>query len=123
MPSAAYSHSYQLLLRKAGDLYEALLALYKPDIQTEHDFAARTVLATEAQRTGVAWHLARTNELSPASTALLIQSMGRYLDSHWDDYREIPTADPEKFVRREHLHAALEGVISKISELQNKPES
>lgn len=123
MLSAAYIRSYKLLSQEARGIYDALLALYEPDIQTERDFAACTVSAIKAQRAGVAGRLARPNELSPATTNLLIQSIGRYLDSHWDNYREIPIADPEKFARREQLHAALQGVMSRIGELQNKLES
>jgi hypothetical protein len=111
------TETYKALLREAKLLFDDLLALYLPDKRTEQDFATRTATDIEIKRSGIVERLASTEPVSTTLTATLIQSIGHYLDGHWDDYREIPTADPEKYTRRTQLHAALEAVVEKIAQL------
>ncbi|MBX0289478.1 hypothetical protein K3G63_03465 [Hymenobacter sp. HSC-4F20] len=112
------TEKYKALLQEATQLFDALLALYLPDKGAEQDFAARTVLDIQSKRTAMLERLARAEPVSTAMTATLIQVIGHYLDGHWDDYREIPTANPAKFARREQLHADLEALVNRVAQLQ-----
>lgn len=111
------TEKYKVLLQEAVQLFDALLELYLPDKRTEQDFAARTIIDIQGKRTGMVERLARPEPVSTAMTATLIQVIGHYLDSHWDDYREIPVADPAKFARRSELHASLEALVERIAQL------
>jgi hypothetical protein len=115
-----YLPEYLRLLQRALAILDELLALYTPDQQAEGDWAARCVLHTQQQRSSLAQRLAQPpTSLTAADTSTVTVSLGHYLDSHWADYQQLPTADPTKRAQLLALHRALEAVMNDLALLHN----
>jgi len=116
-----YLPQYLRLLQRALAVLDELLALYAPDQQTTAaDWAARCLLHTQQQRSSLAQRLAQPPaSLTAEDTSTVTVSLGHYLDSHWADYQQLPTADPAKRVQLLALHGALEAVIKDLAPLHN----
>jgi len=115
-----YLPEYQRLLQRALVVLDELLALYAPDQHTEGDWAARCLLHTQQQRSSLTERLAQPPApLTAEDTSTVTVSLGHYLDSHWADYQQLPTADPAKRARLLALHTALEAVIKDLAPLHN----
>lgn len=115
-----YLPEYLRLLQRALAALHELLALYTPDQQAEGDWAARCVLHTQQQRSSLAQRLAQPpTPLTAEDTSTVTVSLGHYLDSHWADYQQLPTADPAKRAQLLALHRALEAVIKDLAPLHN----
>jgi hypothetical protein len=115
-----YLPEYQRLLHRALAVLDELLALYAPDQRTEDDWAARSLLQTQQQRSGLAQRLAQPPApLTAEDTSTITVSLGHYLDSHWADYQQLPAADPAKRARLLALHAALEAILKDLAPLHN----
>jgi hypothetical protein len=115
-----YLPEYLRLLQRALAALNELLDLYAPDQTTAADWAARCVLHTQQQRSSLAQRLAQPpTPLAAADTSAVTVSLGHYLDSHWADYQQLPTADPAKRAQLLALHAALEAVIKDLAPLHN----
>jgi hypothetical protein len=115
-----YLPEYLRLLQRALAALDELLALYAPDQRTEDDWAARTLRQTQQQRRSLAERLAQPPApLTAEDTSTVTVSLGHYLDSHWADYQQLPTADPAKRAQVLAQHAALEAVIKDLAPLHN----
>lgn len=115
-----YLPAYQRLLQRALAVLDALLALYAPDQRAEGDWAARSLLHTQQQRSSLAQRLAQPPApLTAEDTSTVTVSLGHYLDSHWADYQQLPTPDPAKRAQLLALHAALEAVLQDLAPLHN----
>ena len=117
-----YSSQYAPILERAVRAYNALIELYTPDRHAENDFADHTISETITKRNGLLERLADPATLEEAFTDNYFLSIMKFLDSHWDDYREYPIADAKKFERREALHAELKDIMNEIIFIQNKLE-
>lgn len=116
-----YRENYRRLLQSGIAVFDLLLAIYAPDKQAERDWADLTLMQTHNQRNGLAERLAaRPARLTPEETGPVIASIGQYLDSHWADYQELPTPNPEKRAQVEKLHAQLEEIVRGIGQLHNE---
>ena len=111
-----YLPEYLRLLQRALAILDELLALYTPDQQAEGDWAARCVLHTQQQRSSLAQP---PTSLTAEDTSTVTVSLGHYLDSHWADYQQLPTADPTKRAQLLALHRALEAVMNDLALLHN----
>jgi hypothetical protein len=115
-----YLPEYLRLLQRALVILDELLRLYAADQPAEGDWAARCLLHTQQQRSSLAQRLAQPPApLTAEDTSAVTVSLGHYLDSHWADYQQLPTADPAKRAQLLALHAALEAVIKDLAPLHN----
>lgn len=115
-----YLPQYLRLLHRALAVLDELLALYAPDQHTEGDWAARCLLHTQQQRHSLAQRLAQPPApLTAEDTSTVTVSLGHYLDGHWADYQQLPTADPAKRAQLLARHAALEAVLKDLAPLHN----
>lgn len=118
---ADYREEYRRLLQSGITVFEALLAIYTSDKQTERDWADLTLVQTHNQRNSLAERLAAMPaQLAPEETGPVIAAIGQYLDSHWADYQALPTPNPEKRAQVEKLHAQLEEIGRGIGQLHNE---
>jgi hypothetical protein len=114
-----YLPQYLRLLQRALAVLDELLALYAPDQHTTA-WAARCLLHTQQQRSSLAQRLAQPPApLTAEDTSTVTVSLGHYLDSHWADYQQLPTADPAKRAQLLTLHGALEAVIKDLAPLHD----
>jgi hypothetical protein len=115
-----YLPEYLRLLQRALAILDELLALYAPDQHTADDWAARTLRQTQQQRGSLAERLAQPPApLTAEDTSTVTASLGHYLDGHWADYQQLPTADPAKRAQLLALHAALEAVLKDLAPIHN----
>jgi hypothetical protein len=110
--------TYQDVLRRASDVFTAIIALYQPDSRTPGDWADITVSEATTQRNGLHERLA-IPKLSAIYTVSLVGTLGHYLDTHWGDYERVLTPDPVKRQQVEHFHTTLEGLIKEIAPISN----
>ncbi|RZK29948.1 MAG: hypothetical protein EOO63_07930 [Hymenobacter sp.] len=115
-----YLPAYQQLLRRGITVFEELLRLYAPDKKVENDWAAITIMQTQNQRNSLAERLIDPpTRLTAEETSSVTVSIGHYLDSHWADYQETPTANPQKHVQVVQLHTELENILAEIAPIHN----
>ena len=115
-----YLLTYQNLLQRGIKVFDDLLALYTPDKKADKDWATISVMQTQAQRNSLAERLADPPaRLTAEETGSVTTSIGHYIDSHWADYRELPTANPQKHTRVTELHAELEAILAAIAPIHN----
>lgn len=114
-----YTESYLSLVRRAADVFEALMNLYLPDAHAERDWANISMVDAKAQRNGLLERLASQRELTSARTGTLVYTIGHYLDSHYADYQEFPVPNALKREQLLHLHAELEAIIKEIAPINN----
>ncbi|RZK96568.1 MAG: hypothetical protein EOO62_29200 [Hymenobacter sp.] len=108
---------YQSVVRRAIDVFTAIIALYEPDIHSERDWADITVSEATGQRRELQLRLLAT-ELRGGDTVTLVGTIGHYTDTHWADYERIM---PNLIKRQQvlQLHATLESLIKEIAPLSN----
>ena len=115
-----YLPEYLRLLQRALVILDELLALYAPNQPAEGDWATRCLLHTQQQRRSLAERLAQPPApLTAEDTSTVTVSLGHYLDGHWADYQQLPTADPAKRAQLLALHGALEAVLKDLVPMHN----
>lgn len=116
----AYLEEYVHLLRRGVAVFDDLLALYAPDRQTDKDWADISLSDTRNQRRSFAERLADPPaDVTAEETSPVARSVRQYVDSHWADYREFPTANADKRARLEALHAQLGAIANGIGQIYN----
>jgi hypothetical protein len=103
---------YQHVLRRASDVFTAIIALYRPDIRAPRDWPDITVSEATTQLNGLQERLLTTT-FKAVSTMTLVSTIGHYLDTHWADYERI-MPDHAKRQQVEQLHATLEALMKEI---------
>ncbi|RZL09165.1 MAG: hypothetical protein EOO62_14330 [Hymenobacter sp.] len=101
--------TYQSVVRRAIDVFTAIIALYEPDIHSERDWADITVSQATTQREGLQQRLFSTS-IKEAHALTLMGTLGHYLDAHWADYERL-MPDPAKRQQVEQLHAQLKALM------------
>jgi hypothetical protein len=115
-----YLPEYLHLLQRALVVLDELLRLYAADQHTAGDWAARCLLHTQQQRSSLAQRLAQPpTPLTAEDTTTVTVSLGHYLDSHWADYQQLPTADPAKRAQLLARHAVLEAILKDLAPIHN----
>lgn len=104
---------YQHVLRRAIDVFTAIITLYEPDVRAPRDWADITVSEATSQRRELQQRLLATT-LKAVSTMTLVSTISHYLDTHWADYERI-MPDPAKRQQVEQLHATLEALMKEIA--------
>ena len=112
--SAAELAIYQDVVRRASDVFTAIIALYQPDIRAPRDWADITVSEATTQRRELQLRLLRT-KIQEGNALTLTGTLGHYLDTHWGDYKQVLTPDPVKRQQVEQFHATLEGLIAEMA--------
>lgn len=69
-------------------------------------------------RMGLADRLAKP-KLTLEHTSIVTGLIDRYMDSHWADYLEIPTANPAKRAQVLELHEDLTAVMNEVGSISN----
>ena len=113
-----YTSQYAPILERAVRIYTDLIELYAPDRAANSSFVDATINDASAARRGLLERLAKPDSLARTFTSNYFLSITHFLDNHWDDYREYPIADPEKFKQREELHKELKAVKNDIMRIQ-----
>jgi hypothetical protein len=108
--------TYLALLERGVTLCDTLARVYEPDIA--QDWANRTLMQIGSLRMGLAGRLANP-KLTTEHTLAVIGLIDRYIDSHWADYLELPTANPAKRAQVLELHQALTALMNEVAELHN----
>ena len=115
-----YLEEYKHLLQRGVRVYDELLLLYAPDKRAENDWADITLAETKTHRNGLSERLTNLpTRITPENTSPVMQSIDRFIDSHWADYRELPVANPEKREQLERLHSELEAVADGLGQIYN----
>jgi hypothetical protein len=107
---------YLTLLQRGVALCDTLARVYEPDIA--QDWANRTLMQISGMRMGLADRLAKP-KLTLEHTTIVIGLIGRYIDSHWADYMELPTANPAKRAQVLALHEDLAAVMNEVGPISN----
>ena len=113
---------YKTLVQQAAAVFESLRDLYLSDVKAKKDWADITVSEVTSQRNGLLERLTDPRVLSSTRTGTLVSSIGHYIDSHWADYQEFPTANSEKRAHVIRLHAELEEIIKAVAPINNSLE-
>ena len=108
---------YQSVVRRAIEVFTALIALYEPDIHSERDWADITVSESRTQRDGLGQRLAIPT-LSTIYTSTLVGALNDYLTAHWADYERI-MPNPAKRAQVLQLHAQLQALMDEVAPVNN----
>jgi hypothetical protein len=108
--------TYLALLERGVTLCDTLARVYEPDIA--QDWANRTLMQIGSLRMGLAGRLANP-KLTTEHTLAVIGLIDRYIDSHWADYLELPTANPAKRAQVLEIHEALTAVMNGVGPIYN----
>ena len=119
MKDINHSSQYALILERVVKAYNELIVLYTPEQGAGNRFADIAISEAKTKRNGLLERLADPATLEEVFICNYFLSISHFLDDHWDDYHEYPVANPEKFKKREELHAELESVKQDIMRIQN----
>lgn len=104
---------YQSVVRRAIEVFMALIALYEPDIRSERDWADITVSESQTQLDGLRQRLT-IPQFASVYTTTLASTLGHYADVHRGDYKMfMPNPDKRQQVVR--LHATLRALADELA--------
>lgn len=109
--------SYQSVVRRAIEVFTAIIILYEPDIRSERDWADITVSEATSQCRELQLRLT-IPQFGSVYTTTLASTIEHYADTHRADY-DMFMPNPDKRQQVVQLHATLRALADELTPVSN----